>query len=227
MKLAAIVAVTTSLTLCPAVRSAAVWAQENNQPVYESKDVSVQPVLIEEAKPKYTPDAMREGVEGSILLEGVVQTNGTVTDIRVVRALRPDLDAEAVKSFEKWRFKPGQNDARAVAVRISVAVAFSLGERPDPVYEVGGAITAPTLLTEVKPVYPDADREAGRTGVVGLECVVRRNGVPSDIVVTKRLYPSLDEAAVAALKQWRFKPGARGQTDVSVRIQLTMSFDLR
>ena len=79
-------------------------------------------------------------------------------------------------------------------------------------------------MTEVKPVYSAEDRAAGRTGVVGLECIVRRDGTPSDIVVTKPLYPSLDEAAVAALKQWRFKPGARGLTDVSVRIQLTMSF---
>jgi TonB family protein len=196
--------------------------------VYESKEVWTLPVIAHEVKPKYSPDAMRAGVVGEVTLEGVVRTDGHVTDVRVVRPLHPDLDREAVDTFRKWEFKPGlSRNGQAVAVRISVMMSFTLRDSPDPVFEPGGDITTPTIVSEVKPEYPDADRAAGRTGVVGLECVVRRNGACSEIVVTKPLYPSLDEAAVAALKQWRFKPGTRGLTDVSVRIQLTMSFDLR
>jgi protein TonB len=196
--------------------------------VYENKEVWTAPVLTYDAKPRYPPDVMRAGITGEVTLEGVVRPDGHVTDIRIVRSLHPDLDREAVDTFGKWDFKPGRlRNGDAVAVRISVAMAFNLRQSPDPVYDPGRDVAAPTVVTEVKPEYPDADRAAGRTGVVGLECVVRRNGVCSDIVVTKRLYPSLDEAAVAALKQWRFKPGTRGLTDVSVRIQLTMAFDLK
>ena len=234
MKIAAIVSTALPLALmCQAGSASDIAVRPNaasqeKEQVYETKDVAALPVVTYQAPPFYPFDAMHDGVQGGVQLDGVVSPSGRVSNVRVLRALRPDLDAEAVKCFEKWRFKPAQmKDGRPVAVRVSVEMNFSLSKGPDPVFEAGGKIAAPTVVTEVKPAYSDEDRAAGRTGEVALECVVRRNGIPTDIVVTRRLYPSLDEAAVAALKQWRFKPGARGRIDVSVRIQLTMSFDGR
>ena len=211
-----------------AAPSSAVAKQEQQQ-VYETRDVAVLPVVTYDAKPQYTPDAMRAGVHGGILLDGVVHTNGTVSDIRVLRSLDPGLDQEAVKSFAKWTFKPARmKDGRPVAVRVSVEVTFNLREGPqDPVYLPSSEVSAPTVMTEVKPAYPDEAREAGVTGVVRLECVVRRDGKPGDIVVTSLLHPALDRAAVEALKQWRFNPGMRKGSPVSVRIQLTIAFDAR
>jgi TonB family protein len=212
----------------PSAASIALATSQDTERVYQGKEVAVLPVVTYDAKPKYSAEAMRQAVTGEVVVEGVVRRDGHVTDIRVVRALHPDLDREAVETFGKWTFKPGRlKNGEAVPVQISVMMAFQLRGGPDRIYEPGPDVTAPTIVTEVKPVYPQADQDAGRTGAVGLECIVRRDGTPSDIVVTKPLYPSLDEAAVAALKQWRFKPGARGLTNVSVRIQLTMSFDLR
>jgi TonB family protein len=208
--------------------SAGVAASQESERIYQNKEVAALPVVTYEAKPGYTAEAMRQSITGEVVLEGVVRRDGRVTDIRVIRALHADLDREAVETFAKWTFKPGRlKNGEAVPVQISVMMSFQLRDGPDRIYEAGRDVTAPTVVTEVKPVYPAEDRAAGRTGVVGLECIVRRDGTPSDIVVTKPLYPSLDEAAVAALKQWRFKPGARGLTDVSVRIQLTMSFALK
>jgi TonB family protein len=216
------------LALATPLLSAAELRGQESERVYSVDEVSKKPVPTRRPPVMYPAEAQRDGVTGSVTVEGVVGTDGKVHDVRLVRSLRADLDREAVKNFSNWEFTPGRlQSGEAVAVRLSHAISYSLQARPDPVYDVGPGISAPRVLTKVEPVYSDEDRAAGRSGEVGVECVVRRNGTCSDIVVTKRLYPSLDEAAVAALKQWRFKPGARGLADVSVRIQLTMSFEMR
>ena len=67
------------------------------------------PILIREVKPAYTADAMRAKIQGSVWVECVVQPDGTVTNVRVVRSLDPTfgLDQEAVKAARQWRFRPG------------------------------------------------------------------------------------------------------------------------
>jgi periplasmic protein TonB len=124
-----------------------------------------------------------------------------------------------------------KNLAGAVAIVLALpsaaSVALATSQDTERVYQGKEVAALPVVTYEAKPTYSAEAMRQSITGQVVLECIVRRDGTPSDIVVTKPLYPSLDEAAVAALKQWRFKPGARGLTDVSVRIQLTMSFELR
>lgn len=86
------------------------------------------PRLIKEAKPRYTADAMRAGVEGGIKMEAVVQTDGTVGEVRVVRSLdkKYGLDEEAVKTLKRWLFAPGTKDGVAVPVVVEVEMTFTL-----------------------------------------------------------------------------------------------------
>ena len=68
---------------------------------------------------------MREGIQGTVELEGVVQIDGTIDNIRVTRRLDDRLDHEAIKALGQWRFRPGQKDGQAVRVRISIEMSFS------------------------------------------------------------------------------------------------------
>ena len=71
---------------------------------------------------------MRAKVEGSVLMECVIQSDGSVRDdIKVIRSLDPKygLDAEAVKAARQWTFKPGMKDSKAVAVRVTIEMAFT------------------------------------------------------------------------------------------------------
>jgi protein TonB len=86
------------------------------------------PVEIRKGVPRYTTDAMRARVQGSILVECVVQPEGECTDIRVKRSFNPafGLDEQALKAAAEWRFRPGTFRGQPVPVRVTMEIAFTL-----------------------------------------------------------------------------------------------------
>ncbi len=86
------------------------------------------PQVIREVKPQYTAEAMRAKIQGIVLLEAVVQTDGTVGEVRVVRSLDPvfGLDQEALKAARQWRFVPGRRQGQPVPVLVSIELTFTL-----------------------------------------------------------------------------------------------------
>lgn len=86
------------------------------------------PRVLREVKPQYTPDAMRAKVQGTVLLECIVQTDGTVGEVQVIRSLDPTfgLDQEAVKAAKQWRFVPGTRFGQAVPVIVTIELTFTL-----------------------------------------------------------------------------------------------------
>jgi TonB family protein len=88
------------------------------------------PTVIAKGKPQYTPEALREKIEGSVLIDCVVRVTGECTDVRVVRSLDSlfGLDAQAVKSIGDWRFEPGTRAGVPVPVLVSIEVTFTLGK---------------------------------------------------------------------------------------------------
>jgi TonB family protein len=71
---------------------------------------------------------MRARVQGSILVECVVQPEGACSNIRVKRSFTPafGLDAQAVKAAADWRFRPGTFRGQPVPVIVTMEIAFSL-----------------------------------------------------------------------------------------------------
>jgi TonB family protein len=90
-------------------------------------------------------------------------------------------------------------------------------------------VTSPRLIRQVKADYTDAAIRARIQGVVGLKCIVERDGSVGPVRVMRSLDAAsgLDEAAVAAVKQWRFEPGTKNGAPVRVEINVEMSFSLR
>ena len=82
------------------------------------------PKLIKETSPNLASGVK---VQGTVILEAIVLTDGTVGEVRVVRSLERStgLDDEAVKTVKKWRFMPGKKDDTAVPVLISVEMTFT------------------------------------------------------------------------------------------------------
>jgi TonB family protein len=94
--------------------------------------------------------------------------------------------------------------------------------------DAGGAVTAPRLLTEVKPNYTSDALLHRIEGTIVLDVVVTRSGLPSDIRVVRSLDPGgLDEQAVAAVAQWRFQPGRLAGTPVDVLVTIMLDFFIR
>lgn len=86
------------------------------------------PIPVQEVRPRYTVEAIRAKVEGSVLLEAVVLPDGTVGEVQVIKSLDPSfgLDEEAVKAARRWRFSPGTRFGEPVAVRVSLTLTFTL-----------------------------------------------------------------------------------------------------
>ena len=86
------------------------------------------PVVVSEVKPDYTPEAKAARIEGLVVLDAVVLSDGKVGDVTVSRSLDSTfgLDQQAVKAAKAWKFKPGTKDGKPVAVRISLEMTFTL-----------------------------------------------------------------------------------------------------
>ena len=66
------------------------------------------PSLLREVKPDYTEDARRRGIEGDVVLEIVVRSDGTVGDVRLLQGLGAGLDQRAIDAVRQWRFAPAR-----------------------------------------------------------------------------------------------------------------------
>ena len=86
--------------------------------------------------------------------------------------------------------------------------------------------TNPVLLQKVDPQYTDQARQARLQGAVTLRGNVRRDGSVDSIQVLQGLGLGLDEAAVAALRQWRFQPATLNGQPVELTLTFTINFAL-
>jgi len=96
-------------------------------------------------------------------------------------------------------------------------------------YRPGSGIENPELLREVKPQYTADAMRAKIQGSVILECVVLADGTVGQVGIVKSLDPvfGLDQQAILAAKQWRFRPGRKGGQPVAVWINIVLDFTLR
>ena len=77
--------------------------------------------------PKYPPQALRAGVEGSVSVRVEVDASGNATDVQVVERSGErsrDLDRAVTDAVRKWRFEPAMKDGKAVAGAVVVPVEF-------------------------------------------------------------------------------------------------------
>ena len=91
-------------------------------------------------------------------------------------------------------------------------------------YRVGGDVKAPVVISRVEPLYTDKAKAARISGIVIVEAVIDRNGNVTDARVLKPLPFGLDQAAVDALRQWKFRPGTLDGEPVDVIFNLTINF---
>ncbi len=84
------------------------------------------PAIVREVKPDYTEEARRRGLEGDVVLEIVVRSNGSVTDVKLLRGLGGGLDQRAIEAVRQWRFSPARRYGTPVDVIVEVAVEFKL-----------------------------------------------------------------------------------------------------
>jgi len=113
---------------------------------------------------------------------------------------------------------------------VSLPPTSSIG-RQDPLsttaaggpLRVGGNIKAPRKIFDVKPQYPDEARATHAKGIVILEVTIANDGSVSDAQVL-RSTPMFDQAAIDAVKRWRFQPTLLNGMPIEVTFNVMVNF---
>jgi TonB family protein len=96
------------------------------QPAKVSAPATTPVQILSKPKPVYTEEAKRLGLQGEVLVEVRFGANGQARVLRVVRGLGHGLDEAAVNSTSQIRFKPAQQNGRAIDSEAVVHVVFEL-----------------------------------------------------------------------------------------------------
>jgi TonB family protein len=88
----------------------------------------VAPVLSASVLPKYTAQAMRDKIQGDVIVEVIVNPDGSVGKTRVAISLDPidGLDANALDAAQQYRFVPGTLNGQPVPVLVTLSLSFRL-----------------------------------------------------------------------------------------------------
>ncbi len=102
-----------------------------------------------------------------------------------------------------------------------------IGPNGEPIYTAfNNGVTLPRVTYQTNPEFSEQARREKVQGTVMLTLVVSADGVPTAIKVTRPLGKGLDEKAIEAVRQWRFKPALKDGNPVAARIAVEISFNL-
>lgn len=97
----------------------------------------------------------------------------------------------------------------------------------DKAFQVGGGVSAPVLLTQVLPEYSEEARKARYQGSVVLDTIVLEDGSVQVVRVVRSIGFGLDQKAIEAVLQWKFRPGRKNGNPVPVALNVQVNFNLR
>ena len=101
----------------------------NSQPIAGVHKVSAgvtAPSLLHKVEPEYTEEARMARVQGMVIVQVVVGTDGLAHDARIVKGLGLGLDGQTLEAISQWQFKPGVKDGQPVKVAATIEVNWRL-----------------------------------------------------------------------------------------------------
>lgn len=105
-------------------------------------------------------------------------------------------------------------------------------EASNPILNVPGIDTSdlesspPKYKKKVEPIYPNNAKRAGKEGTVKLQATIGTDGIPKNIVALTNLGFGLENAAIEALKKYRFIPGKKKGKDAEMTVNIPIQFKL-
>ncbi len=95
-----------------------------------------------------------------------------------------------------------------------------------PIHRPGSGVTMPQIIYQVEPEYTDAARKARYQGTAIFEAVVGADGSVRGLRLVRALGMGLDERAMQAVRQWKFRPGMKDGKPVDVLAAIEVTFRL-
>jgi TonB family protein len=197
---------------------------------------------------KYPAEAVKNKVQGRSIITFIIEKDGSLTDLKVVRALGNGTDEEAIRALQaspKW--KPGKQNGHTVRVQYTVPVSFvldknnksaaviskeQLGDKSvftavEQVPAFPGGEAGFSKFTSATIKYPKAAREANVQGRVVASFIVEKDGSLTDIKVIRGIGYGADEETVRMLRTSpNWKPGMQNGKPVRVAYSVPINFAL-
>ena len=213
----------------------------NVLPQEQTGTESREPKLVKSVEPVYPKEAVEKSLEDTVVIEGKTDTEGNVVEVEILKGKHEILNQAAAEAVKQWKYEPMIIDGKARAIFFTVSCRFRLDpekkkdvtvktaeaadEKSAPIYAIGD-IKGPKLITKVEPVYPEEAKKNGIKGVVIIEATTNDEG---DVIDTNilRSVPGLDQAAIDALKQWKYEPMIISGKPKGFVFTVTMRFYLK
>jgi len=194
------------------------------------------PTKIMHVNPVYPVKAQANRIQGVVILELIIGTDGYVENSRIVRGV-PELNDAATDAVTRWVFTPTLVDGVAQRVIYTVSVSFSLqtgGGRGAPpsgippgtrAFRIGNGIAPPQRIKGGDPKYPSDAKSKKIEGTVVLELTILPDGRVSAARVVKSI-KELDKAAVEAAMKWEFTPTLVNGARVTALYEIDVPFKI-
>ncbi len=104
----------------------AATAPAGDEPVFKGKEVTTKARVLEKPEPTYSESARRAGVTGTVVLQAVFASDGSVKNVFVTRALSFGLTSKAVKAAKRIQFTPATKDGKPVSMWLELQYNFNL-----------------------------------------------------------------------------------------------------
>jgi TonB family protein len=105
---------------------AASWLQ--SQPQLNSQ--AGKPHIIHSGVPEYTKEALDAKIEGTVVLSFLVGSDGSVSEIKVLKRLGYGLDEKAIECFQLWQLSPAASHGEPISQYATVEINFRLPKSP-------------------------------------------------------------------------------------------------
>lgn len=99
--------------------------EEPEGPIMVGGDVKA-PEKVSAPPPNYTEIARKARIQGVVIVQAIIDKEGNVTNVKVLKPLPMGLDKAAVEAIKKWKFQPATLNGKPVAVYYNLTVNFQL-----------------------------------------------------------------------------------------------------
>ena len=113
----------------PAGRPGTGGVTSNIGNIFNLKDLDQHPqVRGVQARPNYPFEMRRAGLNGEVVVRFIVDTNGDVRDVEIVRSSQREFESAAQQAVLKWKWRPGRKGGKPVATRMQIPIVFNLND---------------------------------------------------------------------------------------------------
>ncbi len=94
--------------------------------IFDISDLENKPMPRRQGSPRYPPNARRQGLQGRVTAEFIIDERGDVMRVTITRSSDPVFEKPTIDAIRNWKFTPGEKDGRKVKTRTRVTIPYTI-----------------------------------------------------------------------------------------------------